>query len=151
MKRYYGEVYAYRARRPSGIGRHLAYVGKTTNGARRHRQHMGTMSRESLYWQPGQPWADLDPKRYVLLRIRRRGLFDAWRLSIAEAAAIRLLLPVYNVQRNAGNPRRIKPHVAKRQRALRDSGHRVLASLRLVPMAVAALALMVALAGWWLR
>ena len=115
-----GEVYGYRTLRPSGRGpRHWAYVGKTRDGRRRHRQHMGVRLPTDRYAAPGQPWNDLDPHRYVLWRSRKvRG----WRLALAEFTFVRLLHPVYNVQMNAGNPRRVLPPSARAQRRARDAG-----------------------------
>lgn len=122
----YGEVYAYTTRKPWArgvlgtipvLGRHLAYVGKTRDGRRRHAQHMGTDM--GPYAKVAQPWSNLDPHRYVLWSMRR---CPDWLLSAMEVLLIRLLLPVYNVQHNRGNPRRIKPWEAKAQRAARDAG-----------------------------
>jgi hypothetical protein len=115
-----GEVYGYRTLRPSRRRpRHWAYVGKTRDGRRRHRQHMGVRLPGDRYDAPGQPWNDLDPHRYVLWRSAKvRG----WRLSLMEFVFIRLLLPVYNVQMNRANPRRIGPRMARMQRDARDAG-----------------------------
>lgn len=118
-----GEIYAYRTLRPSRRRpRHWAYVGKTRDGRRRHRQHMGVRLPTDRYDAPGQPWNDLDPVRYVVWRSRK---VRAWRLALMEFMFVRLLLPVYNVQMNAGNPRRITPHMARMQRNARDVGKRV--------------------------
>lgn len=115
-----GEIYGYRGLRPSGRRpRHWLYVGKSRDGKRRHRQHMGVRLPTDRFPAPGQPWNDLDPRRYVLWRSAKvRG----WRLSLMELIFIRILAPVYNVQMNQGNPRRITPHMAKVQRAARDAG-----------------------------
>lgn len=115
-----GEVYAYRTRKPGAVlglpvlGRHFAYVGQTRNPKARHREHLEGGGR---YGCVPKDWADLDPKRYVLFRMRH---CPQWVLDLAEWLMIQLLLPVYNVQHNRANPRRIRPEVAKRQRAQRD-------------------------------
>lgn len=118
-----GEIYGYRTLRPSRRGpRHWAYVGKTRGAAYRHRQHMGIKLVTDRFDSPGQPWNDLDPKRYVLWKSRRvRG----WRLALMELIFIRALSPVYNVQMNIGNPRRIPLRTAERQRRRRDAGQYV--------------------------
>lgn len=115
-----GEIYGYRTLRPSGRRpRHWGYVGKTRDGKRRHRQHMGTPLPGDRFPCPGQPWNDLDPRRYVLWRSRRvRG----WRLALMEFLFVRITFPVYNDQLNRGNPRRISLSDAKHQRAQRDRG-----------------------------
>jgi len=136
-----GEVYAYRTRKPSGRSwlRQWGYVGKSRNGARRHRQHMGVKATGDRFPAPGQPWNDLDPVRYVLWR---SGKVRGWRLSLVEALCIRFTMPVYNDKLNRGNPRRIPIRTAKRQRAARDAGRFV------VPAANGALKLkLVSVAG----
>lgn len=115
-----GEVYAYRTLRPNRRRpRHWAYVGKSRDGQRRHRQHMGVKLPTDRYAAPGQPWNDLDPRRYVLWRSAK---VRAWRLALMEFLFIRLLLPVYNDKMNRANPRRIPIYEARRQRAARDAG-----------------------------
>lgn len=120
---YPGEIYAYRTLRPSGRRpRQWGYVGRTRDGRRRHRQHMGIAHPGDPFPAHGQPWSDLDPVRYVLWRSKR---VRNWRLALMEILFIRLLMPVYNVQHNRPNPRRIPPHVARAQRAARDAARRV--------------------------
>lgn len=115
-----GEVYAYRTRKPGAllglplIGRHWGYVGQTRNPKMRDREHLEGGGR---YGAAPKDWADLEPRRYVLFRLKH---CPQWVLDLAEVVAIRLLLPVYNVQHNRGNPRRVKPAVARAQRRGRE-------------------------------
>lgn len=118
----YGEIYLYRTKKPTGwsLFRHNAYVGKTRDGKKRHRQHMGNLDTTDRFRKAGKSWTDLSPRRYVIFRMKH---CPDWLLSLVEFLAIRLLMPVYNVQMNRGNPRRITPQVATAQRARRDMGH----------------------------
>lgn len=144
----YGEVYLYRTRKPSGRSwlRHNGYVGKTRSPKQRHRQHMGRPAVGDRYVSTGQPWSDLEPRRHVVFRMRH---CPDWLLALAELMAIRLLLPVYNISGNRGNPRRIRPWVAQEQRRARDRGHRFSVwYVRPAYVATSLLAL-VALAGTW--
>ena len=115
-----GAVYAYRTRKPGALwglpllGRHWGYVGQTRNLKARHREHMEGGGR---YQCIPKEWADLEPRRYVLFRMEH---CPQWLLDLVEVVAIRLLAPVYNVQHNRGNLRRIRPSVARLQRAARD-------------------------------
>lgn len=116
-----GAVYVYRTRKPGALlglpllGRHTAYVGQTRNLSARHQEHMNGGGR---YGQEAKPWADLSPRRYVVFRMRH---CPQWVLNTVEVALIRLLCPVYNVAHNRGNPRRITPRRAKRQRLSRNT------------------------------
>ncbi len=112
-------VYAYRTRKPHApiglplIGRHWGYVGQTNSFYHRHAQHTrggGT------YNAIPKDWATLEPKRYIL-----PCLFPHWRRArlMQEQLWIWLLWPVYNVQGNRWNPRRITPAAARRQREAR--------------------------------
>lgn len=115
----YGEVYAYRTLKPwlaVVFRRHFAYVGKTRNPGMRDLEHRAGGGR---YGQTAKDWADLDPRRYVVWS--SPDVRD-WRLSLMEWIFIRILLPVYNVQHNTGNPRRVKPWKAKEYRAARRRG-----------------------------
>lgn len=115
-----GEVYAYRTRKPGALlglpllGRHWGYVGQTRNPKARHQEHLEGGGR---YGCVPKDWADLEPRRYVLFRMRH---CPQWVLDLVEVAVIRTFLPVYNVQHNRGNPRRIRPAVAHLQRLQRD-------------------------------
>jgi len=116
-----GAVYVYRARKPGAVlglpilGRHTAYVGQTRNLSMRHREHLHGGGR---YGQEAKPWADLRPRRYVIFRMRR---CPQWLLTTVEVTLIRLLWPVYNVQHNRPNPRRVTPRRALLQRRSRDA------------------------------
>ena len=113
-------IYAYRTRKPWArwglpiIGRHWAYVGRTNDLARRDDEHLVGGGR---YGAVPKDWADLEPRRYVLVGYRRR---REPRTHLLEWAAVRLLWPVYNVSMNRWNPRRIKPYDARRQRQARN-------------------------------
>lgn len=113
--------YVWRTRKPHApiglpfIGRHFAYGGET--GSRYHRDLQHIRGGGSYSTLP-KPWSDLDPKPYPLPCFfpnnRRFRQFQ-------EKLYIRLLLPVYNVEHNKGNPRRITPRKAAQQRAERDA------------------------------
>lgn len=146
------EIYAYRCRKPWAlvglpfIGRHWGYAGRTNNGKRRDGQH-----RFGYVWDgqehPPKPWADLIVRRYVIFRKKPRLEITTHFL---EWFTIRLLLPVYNVSMNAGNPRRIKPWEQKRQRAERLAWGRARQPLRVWARGFAVLACWVAagLTAW---
>jgi hypothetical protein len=113
--------YVHRARKPHApiglpvIGRHTAYVGQSNSRAHRDAQHLlggGT------YRATAKSYADLDVKIYSL-----PCLFPNWRRArlVQEQLWIWLLWPVYNVQGNRWNPRRITPAAALRQRQARNS------------------------------
>lgn len=113
--------YVWRTRKPGSplglpfIGRHFAYVGETGSRYHRDRQHEYGGGR---YGAVAKPWSDLAPKAYPL-----PCLFPSWKWSrkAQEKLWIRLLLPVYNSEWNKGNPRRIKPGTAEKQRWSRDA------------------------------
>lgn len=115
-------VYVWRTDKPYAlrclpfIGRHFAYVGQSNSFRRRDREHLfGSMAYDSPV--QAKPWSDLRPKRYAV-----PVLFPGWRWARErqEWLMIKLLLPVYNVQHNRTNPRRITPARALAQRAMRD-------------------------------
>jgi hypothetical protein len=112
--------YMHRTRKPHApiglpiIGRHTAYVGETGSRYHRDRQHRfggGT------YGATAKVYADLDLKIYPL-----PCLWPNWKAArkVQEWLYIKALFPVYNVQHNGTNPRRIKPRVAESQRWERD-------------------------------
>ena len=108
------EIYAYRTRRPSGRGTHWGYVGRTAWPARRHQEHTVGGGK----WRAtAKPWADLVVERRVMFRKKRRLEITTHFL---EWSMIKLLMPVYNIQMNWKNPRRIPPWVAQRQRLQRS-------------------------------
>jgi hypothetical protein len=100
---------------PLFSGRHNAYVGETGNRFFRDRQHIHGSYR---YDTAGKPWSDLDPKVISL-----PCLFPSNELAraIQEKIYIWIFLPVYNVEWNTKNPRRIKPGKAEQQRWARDA------------------------------
>lgn len=136
------EVYVYRTRKPWApfawvrlFSRHFAYGGRTSDPKARHHEHViGGPGR----WgnRPAQPWADLEPTRYVVFPLKSRT--QLW-THLLEVFVIRVLFCVYNDKLNRYNPRRVSLSRARRQRFLRDTmGHRSAAlaslSIRYVPL-----------------
>jgi len=100
-------LYVYVCRRPSGWGRHYGYTGITNSLFHRGQQHMT------------KDWYDLvRVRRTIHLGRMPRGLG-----LILEYLLIKATMPVYNVQHNRHNPRRIKPDTARMQRMHRDMGY----------------------------
>jgi hypothetical protein len=148
-----GGVYVWRTRKPGAaynlpiISRHFAYVGQTSSFWHRDRQHRGWTQtiggpRDPLYLMgtetPGKPWMDLDPAVYHV------GLPNwKWLRLAIEAMLIWALFPVYNVQLNRHNPRRITPYMAGVHRAMRDRGRRPI-NFRLVHAWIWCVAVLVA-------
>lgn len=133
-----GGAYAYRTRKPGArynlpiLSRHFAYVGQTSSFWHRHRQH-----------SEGKPWADLDPACY------RIPLPDwKWLRLVVEQLLIWALWPVYNVQGNRWNPRRITPIEARRQRMVRNRGRHPLNLTAAHGIVWGVLAALVAYAMW---
>lgn len=121
-----GGVYVYWTRKPGArynipvLSRHVGYVGQTSSFWHRHRQHMGLGGLMVLSNPRSEkPWADLDPVCYRISLPNVR-----WLRLMVEALLIWTLFPVYNVQLNRHNPRRIKPWTAQEQRRLRNRGRR---------------------------
>jgi hypothetical protein len=151
-------VYIYRTRKPGAllgwpvIGRHTAYVGQTKSFGHRHRQHIGKPLPHDPYASTGKPWADLGPRCY-------RIPLPAWRwlLWLVEWILIKMLLPVYNINHNKSNPRRITQYRAIHMRRTRDLqgqrgivlgvGVRLLTALRWYHF-VGSVALAAGMAGW---
>lgn len=110
-----GGIYLIRTRKPHAvlglpiIGRHNGYVGLTSSYYHRERQHL---LGGGVYNARRKDWADLEPKFYRLLPLPNW----RWLLELAEWVAIGLLLPVYNVKKQAPwNVRRISPRKAESQ------------------------------------
>lgn len=116
-----GGAYLYRGRKPGArfnipfLSRHFIYAGETTSFRHRHEQHTRG---DTVRTTPQKPWADLDPR--CVLRIPLPPW--KWLLRSVETVLIVLTWPVYNVQKNRWNPRRIPLSTAQRQRYLRDRG-----------------------------
>lgn len=114
------EVYAYRTDKPHApvalplIGRHWGYAGRTNNAKRRNQEHLVGGGQ---YAAVAKPWADLRPKRRVIFRMKSR---TEAMTHFLEWITIKALLPVYNVDMNRTNPRRITPRQATAQRYARD-------------------------------
>lgn len=125
-----GGIYAIRCRKPSAflglplIGRHWAYVGLTNSFYHRKNQHL---LGDVVYGQAAKPWSDLAPRFYKLLPLptwitHKGALFSGrWTLELLETLFIWLLIPVYNVSKQAPyNLRRISLRSAQRQRWARQ-------------------------------
>lgn len=94
---------------PIFSGRHNAYVGLTSSYFHRERQHL---LGGGVYGARRKDWADLDAKFYPILPLPNW----RWLLHTVESLAIWLLIPVYNVQKQAPyNLRKITPRQAERQ------------------------------------
>jgi hypothetical protein len=115
--------YLHRARKPHAwiglpfIGRHNAYCGETSAREYRDAQHLG-QAHTGMYSGTEASWSDLDVKIYPLPCLFPN---SARARKVQETLWIALLKPVYNVQKNWLNPRRIS-----RRRALEMRGQRVL-------------------------
>lgn len=92
MKRQY--LYIYRTRRPSGWGTHNGYTGRTNSPRLRDAQH-----KASKRWYPLVRHRILIPLGYCPVFVA----------AALEWALIKLTMPVYNIQHNRLNPRRIEP------------------------------------------
>ena len=116
-------IYLYRTRRPGTPWTHNGYVGRTCRLDLRDAQH-----------RADKAWYPLVKRRYVLFSAR----VPLFLIVALEWLAIKLLMPVYNVQHNRWNPRRVRPGRV---------GQVTVSYLDLVPVA-AFVALAVALWGW---
>jgi len=140
-----GGVYIYRTRKPGArynlpvLSRHFGYVGQTSSFWHRHRQHMG---RTTNVVTVAKPWADLYPVCYRISLPNWK-----WLRLVVEALLIWALMPVYNVQLNRSNPRRITPAEARRHRAVRDRGRH---PFNLKPIHGAVAGVLLAVAVWLL-
>lgn len=129
---------------PLFSGRHTAYVGETGNRYFRDNQHLFGDSR---YRAAGKPWADLDPRVYPL-----PCLFPSWPTArkIQEKLYIWTMLPIYNVEWNTKNPRRITPMKAQQQRwARQKSGLKVNVGRTLARWALGLVVLAGGIAAGW--
>lgn len=117
---YRGGCYVWRTNKPGAvvglpiIGRHFAYVGRTRSFQHRKRQHLGTPLPNDPFATNGKPWCDLKPRCYEIP-------MWGWLSHMVEPVLIWLLFPVYNVQYNKHNPRRISQYRALKMRARRDA------------------------------
>jgi hypothetical protein len=132
-------VYVWRTRKPGAwfgwpiVGRHTAYVGQTSSFAHRRRQHLGTPAPWDAYATRGQPWSDLSPRCYEIPLAPWK-----WWRKLVEYVLTKILLPVYPVQYNKWNPRRISQPRAIQMRMQRERagtgsfglGVRVIGALR---------------------
>ncbi len=101
---------------PIFSGRHNAYVGHTSSRFHRDNQHkLGS----STWGKASAAWADLDLKIYSLPCAFPR---SKQAREIQEWLYIKLLLPVYNVEHNKTNPRKITRGKAQSQRWAREQG-----------------------------
>jgi hypothetical protein len=130
-------------------GRHSAYVGQTSNYARRLKQHL---EGDVRWGAKPKDWNDLEPRFYRLPTLFPR--HEIARL-IQEWVYVQILLPAYNVKlQPPWNARRIRPSTAAHQRALRGR----LGLWYRIPRAVFRYGLVIAIfagsvwltpGGWW--
>jgi len=118
-------VYAYRGLKPGArfhipiISYQWLYVGETKRRTLRDQQHRYGDRR---YQVDPKPWSDREPRQALWIPLPPW----RWLLRSVETLVILALWPVYNVQKNRWNPRRIHPITAIRHRAERDVGGRPL-------------------------
>lgn len=124
VRRRRGGIYAYRTRKPRGRGRHWGYVGETVSFYFRDKDHMGLGNHGRL----GQPWSDLDPVRYSIIKLPW-WLCWKWVLLPLETLVMLCLWPVYNDAKNHWNPRRIPRQGARRMRMRRDDAKKIIAGV----------------------
>lgn len=145
--RTYGEVYAYRTRKPGALLRipfvsfHWAYVGQTRNPAMRHTEHTQGGGR---YGKVSASWSDLEPRRFVLWSMKR---CPQWLLNGAEFFFVKALQPVYNEKMNRPNLRRISRKRAAAARRRREMGMRWSPVATMAHAVLFMVALVVLLAG----
>lgn len=130
MKRLCGGIYLFRTNKPYSIlglpliGRHNGYTGQSNAYALRWQQHTAGGGK---FKSTAKSWSDLDPEPWRILPLPAWLFAHAPRVVNAlEAVCIVLTAPVYNVQLNKWNPRRITPVRAKAQRQWRSSTFGVL-------------------------
>jgi hypothetical protein len=129
VRRRKGGVYLWRVDHHHNRARRInGYVGETVSFYFRSRQHMGVSHFDASGGArlatpvkvPAQPWSDLNPRMYRVIKLPW-WLCWKWVLRPLETLVILLTWPVYNDAKNRWNPRRIPKHVAKLERAMRDS------------------------------
>jgi len=108
-------------RRPWQSRRVNGYVGRSWDVPARMLCHEGVCGRHANCHP--KPWTIGLNHRFRWVRVPW-WLSWKWSMAIMEAAAICVLLPLYNVQLNTKNPRRIPPSVARLQAAARVAGRR---------------------------
>jgi hypothetical protein len=120
-----GGIYLFRTRKPYAmiglpvIGRHNGYTGQTRDYRLRWAQHIIGGGK---YRAVPKSWSDLDPKPWRILPLPRWLFLHAPRVvDLLEAVCIFATAPVYNVQLNKGNLRRISLQRAAMQRRFRDN------------------------------
>jgi hypothetical protein len=115
--------YVWRTRKPHApiglplLGRHFGYAGESSSFYHRDAQHLGQPVPGQRYEGVQASWSDLDPRRYPLPCAFPN---NATARKIQETLWIALLKPVYNVQKNWLNPRRISRKKALELRAARQ-------------------------------
>lgn len=129
VKRRKGGVYLWRVDHHRNRARRVnGYVGETVSFHFRARQHMGTSHygdgtkrMGTAVSVPSQPWSDLNPKMYRVIKLPW-WLCWKWILRPLETLVILATWPVYNDAKNRWNPRRIDRKTARVQRSSRDAG-----------------------------
>lgn len=119
-----GGIYLFRTNKPYSIlgmpliGRHNGYTGQSNAYALRWQQHTAGGGK---FKSTAKSWSDLDPEPHRILPLPAWMFLRCPRVVDAlEALCIVLTAPVYNVQLNKWNPRRISPKDAKEQRLFRE-------------------------------
>lgn len=111
-------IYLARVDRHRGWGRVVGYVGRSWDAPARFRCHEGACGRHPNCHP--KPWTIGLNHRWHWIRVPW-WLSWKWSMAIMEALTIWALLPLYNVQLNTKNPRRVKPSDARLQLAARQS------------------------------
>lgn len=111
---YPGHLYAFTVRHPRTGRRVCGYVGKTRRDPRvRYEEHLGN----GRYGDAAKPWTDTVTDWRVIYSSKRVSDIG---LSLREQLHIRLRRPLYNIEYNGRNRRRVKPWEAKAQRLSRN-------------------------------
>lgn len=163
VRRRKGGVYGYRVRKHGHpFRRHWGYIGETVNFYLRDRQHMGrgrftaagAVVTKKTSSAPSQPWSDLDPVRYEIIKLPW-WLCWKWVLRPLETLVMLVTWPVYNDAKNGWNPRRVTKDRAKAERAQRDGMPfyartvvTVVSWSRRLTVAAGVLVTLVGLTGW---
>jgi hypothetical protein len=133
VKRMQGGIYLARTNKPYSIfgwpivGRHNGYTGQSKAYRLRWQQHaQGGGKFKSV----PKSWSDLDPEFYRILPLPAWMFERAPRIvNLLEGACIVLTAPVYNIQLNKWNPRRISKKRAEKQRRWREGNPPLLRSM----------------------
>lgn len=119
-----GGIYLARTNKPYSIfgmpliGRHNGYTGQSNTYKLRWPQHVQGGGK---FKSTAKPWSDLDPEFHRILPLPAWLFLHAPKVvNFLEGVCIVLTAPVYNVELNKWNPRRISVEKQKKQRAWRN-------------------------------